>query len=86
MQYLSEIQENLEGHKNIKMHLEGDLLYVITSDIQGLMYVGFHKFVGQEIMQGLNLTLDEWFEFVTVMESNTEEVNESQPNTLHYTN
>ena len=45
MQYIPEIQENLEGHKNIKLHLDGDL-YVITSDIKGLMYVGFHKFVG----------------------------------------
>ena len=70
--------------KNIKLHLEGDL-YVITSDTQGLMYVGFHKFVGQEIIQGFNLTMDEWTEFLTVMESTTEEVNESQPNTLHYT-
>ena len=49
------------------------------------MYVGFHKFVGQEIIQGFNLTMDEWTEFLTVMESITEEVNESQPNTLHYT-
>ena len=49
------------------------------------MYVGFHKFVGQEIIQGFNLTMDEWTEFLTVMESTTEEVNESQPNTLHYT-
>ena len=84
MQYIPEIQENLEGHKNIKLHLDGDL-YVITSDIKGLMYVGFHKFVGQEIIQGFNLTMDEWTEFLTVMESITEEVNESQPNTLHYT-
>ena len=84
MQYIPEIHRNLEGDKNIKLHLEGDL-YVITSDIQGLMYVGFHKFVGQEIIQGFNLTMDEWTEFLTVMESITEEVNESQPNTLHYT-
>ena len=84
MQCIPEIQGNLEGSKNIKLHLEGDL-YVITSDIQGLMYVGFHKFVGQEIIQGFNLTMDEWTEFLTVMESITEEVNESQPNTLHYT-
>ena len=84
MQYIPEIQGNLEGRKNIKLHLEGDL-YVITSDTQGLMYVGFHKFVGQEIIQGFNLTMDEWTEFLTVMESTTEEVNESQPNTLHYT-
>ena len=33
MQYIPEIQGNLEGRKNIKLHLEGDL-YVITSDIQ----------------------------------------------------
>ena len=46
---------------------------------------GFHKFVGQEIIQGFNLTMDEWTEFLIVMESITEEVNESQPNTLHYT-
>ena len=84
MQCIPEIQENLEGHKNIKLHLYGDL-YVITSDIQGLMSVGFHKFVGQEIIQGFNLTMVEWTEFLTVMESITEEVNESQPNTLHYT-
>ena len=67
MQYIREIQENLEGHKNIKLYLEGDL-FVITSDIQGLMYVGFHKFVGQEIIQGFNLTMDEWTEFLSVME------------------
>ena len=84
MQYMPEIQGNREGRKNFKLHLEGDL-YVITSDIQGLMYVGLHKFVGQEIIQGFNLTMDEWTEFLTVMESITEEVNESQPNTLHYT-
>ena len=36
MQYIPEIQRNLEGDKNIKLHLEGDL-YVITSDIQGLI-------------------------------------------------
>ena len=83
MQYIPEIQENLKGPKNIKMHLEGDL-YVITSDIQGLMYVGF-QFVGQEIMHGYNLTMEEWTEFLTVMESITEEGNESQPNTLYYT-
>ena len=79
MQYIPEIQENLEGHKNIKMHLEGDL-YVVTSDIQGLMYVGFHQFVGQEIMHGFNLTMEEWTEFLTVMESIIEELNESHPN------
>ena len=84
MQYIPEIQENLEGHENTKLHLEEDL-YVIISDIQGLMYVGFHKFVGQEIIQGFNLTMDEWNEFLTVMENKAEEVNESQPNTLHYT-
>ena len=84
MQYIPEIQENLEGHKNIKMHLKGDL-YVITSDIQCLMYVGLNQFVSQEIMHGFNLTMEEWTEFLTVMESITEEVNESQPNTLHYT-
>ena len=49
------------------------------------MYVAFHKFVGPEIIQGFDLTMDEWTEFLTVMESITEEVNESQPNTLHYT-
>ena len=65
------------------MHLEGDL-YVI-SDIQGLMYVGFHQFVRQEIMHGFNLTMEEWTEFLTAMESIMEEENESQPNTLHYT-
>ena len=57
MQCIPEIQENLEGHKNIKLHLDGDV-YVITSDIQGLMHVGFHKFFGQESIQpwmsGLN--------------------------------
>ena len=84
MQCIPERHENLEGHKNIKLHLDGDL-YVITSDIQGLMYVGFHKFVGQEIIQSFNLAMDEWTKFLTAMESITEEVNESQPNTLHYT-
>ena len=69
MQYIPEIQVNL---------------YVITSNIQDLMYMGFHKFIGQEIVQGFNLTMDEWTEFLTVMESITEEVNESQPNKLHY--
>ena len=82
MQYILEIQENLEGHKNIKLHLEGDV-YVITSDIQGLMYMGFNKVFGQEIIQGFNLRMDEWTEFLTVIKSITEEVNESQPNTLH---
>ena len=82
MQYIPEIQEILDGHKNIKLHLEEDL-YVITSDIKGLMYEGFHKFVGQEIMQGFHLTMEEWTEFLTVMESITEEVSEPQPNTLH---
>ena len=84
MQYIPEIQENLEVHKNIKWHLEGDL-DIITSDIQSHMYVWFHKFVGQEIIQDFNLTMDEWTEFLTVVESITEEVNESQPKTLHYT-
>ena len=79
MQYIREIQENLEGCKSIKLHLEGDF-YIITSNIQCLIYVCFHKFVGQEIIQGFNLTMKEWTEFLTVME-----VNESQPNTLHYT-
>ena len=85
MQCIPEIQENLEGHKNIKLHLYGDL-YVITSDIQGLMSVGFHKFVGQEIIQGFNLTMVEWTEFLTVMESITEEVNvTAQYTSLHST-
>ena len=55
MQYIPGTQENLEGHRNIKLHLEGDI-YVITSDIQGLI-------------QGYNLTIDQWTKFLTVMES-----------------
>ena len=47
------------------------------------MNVRFHKFVDQEIIQGFNLTMDEWTEFLAVMESITKEVNE--PNTLQYT-
>ena len=43
------------------------------------MYVGLHKCVGQEeITQGLNLTMEEWTEFLTVFGRIAEEVNESQ--------
>ena len=48
------------------------------------MYVRSHKFAGQGITQGFTLTLEEWTEFLTVMESITEEMNKSQPKSLKH--
>ena len=77
MRHIPEIQENLDQCKNIQLPLEDDL-YVMTREITDLMYVGFHTCVGQEMPDtGINLTMEEWTDLLVVMESITEEVNES---------
>ena len=80
IQLIPEIQMNLNLNKDTKLHLEGDL-YVITGQLLGLMYVGLHRFAGTEMIEGtgLNMTMDEWTEFLAVMDSITEEVSESHP-------
>ena len=47
IQYIPEIQMNLNLNKDTKLHLEGDL-YVITGQLLGLMYVGLHRFAGRD--------------------------------------
>ena len=81
MRHIPEIQENLDCHKNIKLHLEGDL-YVISSEITDLMYLGLCW--PRNIQDtGINLTMEEFTEVLAEMES-LREVNESHPSSPQF--
>ena len=78
--YIPAIQENLDLNKDAKLTLGGDL-HAITTKFQDFMCVGLHRYDGEEIIpgSGFNMNMEEWTEFLTVMETITEEVNESHP-------
>ena len=80
LQHVPEIQVHLDKQSEVKLLLHGDL-YVITSRFQDHMYVGLHQFAGAQIIRGsgFNITMDEWTDILTVMDSVSEEVEQSQP-------
>ena len=82
MRHIPQIQANLDLKSDIKLQLQDDL-YVVTGNFQDHMYVGFHRLVGEEMLQGsgFNVNMEEWTEFLTVMDTITEEINESHPKT-----
>ena len=80
MCYIPAIQESLGLNKDTILPLGGDL-HVITTKINDFMCLGLHRYDGETIKQGsgFNMTMEEWTDFLTVMETITEEVIEPYP-------